>query len=701
MAPLPVLSTADTAATARRDLLQLLEGVRGKKNLVVERALAAPLGLFVKFSTLQEYGVDRVYFLENDNVDTSQRNVVFLVRGEKVKAIHSVADQIRRVRSSSQIDHEFSVFWVPRRTLVSDFILEEAGVLGEANVTEYPLYFMPLADDVLSLELDDAFSDLYLRKDPSCIYLAAKALMDMQQRHGLFPRIIGKGDNAKRLADLLIRMRSEVTAAQDLSNGGSSVLGLTPSQSIENLIIIDREVDFPTVLLTQLTYEGLIDEVFGISSNQAEVSSSIVGNPSQQQQSASSSTSPASQSLKRKIQLDASSDALYSTLRDSNFAVMKPVLQKVARRLQSSYEARHAASKTVAELRDFVAKLPGYQAEQASLKLHTNLAEEIIKYTGSDMFTRILEVQQHVVASADPATQHDNVDELIARAAPLHTLLRLVCLESCVGAGLKPSYLDAIKRTILHAYGPQHLLTLTALEKMGLLTPRAGGLASSIPAAKPGSVTNFPAARKSLGLIVEDVNEADPDDVAYVYSGYAPLSVRLVQCILQKRYVAALTKAPAGVSQAAAAAEAGVKGGVGVGGAGGGSVGWRPFEEAVRLVRGVGFDEVQTGEERAVRARQILNGHGSSTTALGGVGTGGSAATSVPTKTVVVFFLGGVCRAEVAALRFLAKKLADEGRPRRIVVATTGVVSGDRVVGAAVEGDRFGGGSGSGAGRSG
>lgn len=30
------------------------------------------------------------------------------------------------------------------------------------NILEYPLYFIPLADDLLSLELDDAFADLYL-----------------------------------------------------------------------------------------------------------------------------------------------------------------------------------------------------------------------------------------------------------------------------------------------------------------------------------------------------------------------------------------------------------------------------------------------------------------------------------------------------------------------------------------------------------
>ena len=65
--------------------------VRGKKNLVLEKALAGPLNLLVKFSTLQEYGVDKPFFLENDNVDVSQRNVVFLVRGEKATTVMKVA----------------------------------------------------------------------------------------------------------------------------------------------------------------------------------------------------------------------------------------------------------------------------------------------------------------------------------------------------------------------------------------------------------------------------------------------------------------------------------------------------------------------------------------------------------------------------------------------------------------------------------
>ena len=70
---------------------------RGKKNLVISQELAGPVGLFVKFSVLQEYGVDRVFLLENANIDSSQRNVVFLVRGEKAQQVRTVAGKFCNV----------------------------------------------------------------------------------------------------------------------------------------------------------------------------------------------------------------------------------------------------------------------------------------------------------------------------------------------------------------------------------------------------------------------------------------------------------------------------------------------------------------------------------------------------------------------------------------------------------------------------
>ncbi|WPH02440.1 Vacuolar protein sorting-associated protein 33A [Acrodontium crateriforme] len=659
------INTQDIIDKARRQLLHLLEAIRGKKNLVIERSLAGTIGLFVKFSTLQEYGVDKLFFLENHNVDSTQRNLVFLVRGENAKAIRTVAEQIRLVRSESKIDHDFSIIWVPRRTMVSNLMLEEHGVLGEANISELDLQFIPLEKDVLSLELDNSFQDLYLRKDPTSVFASAKALMLLQKQYGLFPRILGKGDNAKRLADLLQRMRSEeeVNASSDPNNAYLASFGLTPSSIVENLIIIDRETDLPTIFATQLTYEGLLDEVFGISNNQTEVDASVLGPAAPQQPQNGSTTTPVAAS-KRKVQLD-NTDKLFPSLRDANFATIGPVLNRTARRLQAESESMHKPDQSIQDLKSVVSKLPGFQSESGSVKIHTSLAEEIMKFTRSDTFRRTLEVEQNLLAGgSDASSVHGSIEDLIARAVPLETVLRLLCLESCLGNGLRQRDLEDFKRQIVQAYGYQHVLTLANLEKMGLLLPREGhrGYLNPIAGSAGQTATDWNAARRNLNLWVDEVQEADPEDIAYVFSGYAPLSVRLVQCILQKSALQpsnASSGRPGAAATSAATPDSRTSG----------TTGWKPFEDAVSRIKGATVDVVQKGADAdASHARQTLR----STVAREGP------------RVSIVFFLGGVTYAEIAALRFVSEQL-ERSSGRTLVIATTGIVSGRRAINVAVE----------------
>jgi hypothetical protein len=60
---------------------------------VIEKSLAGPLGVIVKASTLRDYGVDNFFFLENKNCDSSQRNVVFIARGESAGHAQTIAGQ--------------------------------------------------------------------------------------------------------------------------------------------------------------------------------------------------------------------------------------------------------------------------------------------------------------------------------------------------------------------------------------------------------------------------------------------------------------------------------------------------------------------------------------------------------------------------------------------------------------------------------
>ena len=71
-------------------------------------------------------------------------------------------EQISRLQRNSNIEHEFTVILVPRKNLVSRKVFEDAGVLGDISLEEFPLYFLPLEQDLLSLELNDSFGDLFL-----------------------------------------------------------------------------------------------------------------------------------------------------------------------------------------------------------------------------------------------------------------------------------------------------------------------------------------------------------------------------------------------------------------------------------------------------------------------------------------------------------------------------------------------------------
>ena len=73
-----------------------------------------------------------------------------------------ILEQIKRLQRNGKVEHEFSIFLAPRRTLVSNKIFEDAGILGDVSVEEFPLYFLPLEQDLLSMELEHSFADLFL-----------------------------------------------------------------------------------------------------------------------------------------------------------------------------------------------------------------------------------------------------------------------------------------------------------------------------------------------------------------------------------------------------------------------------------------------------------------------------------------------------------------------------------------------------------
>lgn len=165
---------------------------------------------------------------------------------------------------------------------------------------------------------------------------------------------------------------------------------------------------------------------------------------------------------------------------------------------------------------------------------------------------------------------------------------------------------EALK-LLCQTYGYEHIETLHRLEKLGLLCRRTTVAPSRSP---------FSQCRRLLRLTVDDVDEFNPNDISYVYSGYAPLSVRLVQCAMQKiKGGSFASTAPSAVSLLSYVG-GGVNGGASFIGredktniasvngradsytAPGVTVttGWRGYEEVLKLMPGKAFEITQTVE---------------------------------------------------------------------------------------------------------
>jgi vacuolar protein sorting-associated protein 33A len=186
-------------------------------------------------------------------------------------------------------------------------------------------------------------------EDPTTLHITLPALTALTQLYGPIPRITGKGNHAHRFARMFIHHLSTLPSSSSTSPGQRRAQGLLGESTIDGMVIIDRKVDMVTPLLTQLTYEGLIDECMGLKNSHVEVPQALLA-PATAPASASGSSAAQAPvapvvaggaTLTEKLKkhpLKTSTDPLLGQLRDLNFQHVGRTLSRIARRLDNDYK---------------------------------------------------------------------------------------------------------------------------------------------------------------------------------------------------------------------------------------------------------------------------------------------------------------------------------------------------------------------------
>ncbi|CAD7926745.1 unnamed protein product [Amoebophrya sp. A120] len=575
---LPSLSRCETVDLARLQQLQrvaifdLLDEFSGRKILALDESLIRALDLIVEVQDLVEHGAE-VRKLSPDPIVSDAPQMIFLVRSLSFQLAEWIAAQIQRDEQSHQMrgvaERTYVLAFVPRLSHTSVQILQEKNVYESIHfLRELPqLSMFAIDDDLLSMEMADIFGDYHLAQDPSSLYEVALALHQWETSffpQGFKPKISSVGRAAKYVTDVLCSGRLSAGsggssknaaggAAHDINQSPEGAAGSggcgylkppEPSQlgiptvidfssrtslnkrrqqagaalselkgnnnSIDQIVLIDRKTDLTSLLCSQFTYEALIDQEFGISTTKTQLPSNVVG----------TEVGVGGPNSTRAVRLG-NDDPLFRDVRYCHVSQLGPLLHKRTLKMQE-IEAEKDSIQTVQDMQGFMVKLKALTLEKPLLSAHVNLAAFLNESKGQPDFQREWKLEDAITSCSDTSGRAlTGIEEGMDSGWPLRTVLRLLCLYCEVYQGLpSTNSFEQLKRGILQVYGYEVLPLLQNLEATGLLTgPRKNATDHK---------RNWSQIKKDFSLVVDDQN-GEADAFSYAYSGYAPLSVRLIQ----------------------------------------------------------------------------------------------------------------------------------------------------------------------------
>uniref|UniRef100_A0A131Y2P4 Putative vacuolar sorting protein vps33/slp1 sec1 family n=1 Tax=Ixodes ricinus TaxID=34613 RepID=A0A131Y2P4_IXORI len=564
-------------------LINTLKSIDGAKDLVIEPDLIHPMDQVASVGRIKSQGgVDKIYKLEARGPSCPSGRCVYLVRAT-VPNVKLIADHVS-LDKQRQRHCAYHIVCIPRAVPVCEQVLESEGVLGSVQLLDLPLGLIPLDTDLFSLELPGFFPKFFLEGDCSWNFLVAQSILQLEQLCGPIAEVYGQGACAQGVLRLMKLFPSNPAKVQQ-----------TSLPRITHLFLFDRDVDYASVLLTQLTYSGLLDEFFGIKSGKVTFGKAVTGKD---------------QDVRLPVN---SSDVVFRDIRDCHFSSVFALLKDKAQHLQARYDERHGMS--IGDMKRFVAnELKSLQQQHNSLALYIGSCEAI--KSSQTNFEGQLRTEHNLLEGLEVREGTNFIEECIHRQYPALSVLRLLCLLSLTQDGIPARELRSLTQQFLHSFGAHHLCTFHGLRRLGLCQEQGGGapggpapsplgvgspaptLASKVAAAMAALPrgTRFNAITKRLNLIPADAGDnydlRSPKDPGYVFSGaYVPIACRLVEQIMQRE---------------------GIHG----------------YEDALKLLPG------PTSTFTLPQSR---------------------GASREPPGLVLVYFLGGVTFAEVSALRLLAR----------------------------------------------
>ena len=404
---------------------------------------------------------------------------------------------------------EYLIF-IPKENFDIIEYMSTNNMIPLSKIENFNVDLIPIDLDLLSLEREDNIKEIYIDKNYSSISDFANAVVKLETCFGKIKYKYIKGDLAQKFCDLVKEKEKE----NSLRLGKDEILGM---------VVFDRSVDFLTLMTTNYTCEGLIDENIGINLGRIKIKSNTL----------MAGLNPKSNAKKNEKEVN--KDIAYSlTSEKNNFFCTISCMRhfdalKYIREIRNYYQQVLSKDKTGNSIFNSEGEKNLKEISYFLTNLKDNLlqVENIINYVVEVLFEtehrRYIGKEQPLLSGGFPEDLHDYYDEFLYGKKDLDTLIKLMIIESLTQNGVQ-GY-QKLKREILNIFGFQKIFLFRDLEVLGWLKEKQSSLKNL------KNITDFSYSQiyEKFQLLNENYSPEIINDCSYVLNGYCPLSLKIIE----------------------------------------------------------------------------------------------------------------------------------------------------------------------------
>ena len=438
--------------------------------------------------------------------------IIFIIRPDRelFNVVLEIHLMLRALRPKGLTEH---LIFIPRENYDIIEYMTTNNMIGDFNIENLNIDLIPIDIDLLSLEKEDSIKEIYIDKNLSCVSDLANAVVKLETCFGKIKYKYIKGDLAQTFCDTMEEKEKE----NNLKENEDEILGM---------IVLDRSVDFITLMTTNYTCEGLIDENIGINLGRIKVNESMLTenlNPTTTTNKINNVNNN-NQQKEKIVQygLTTNINKFFCTFRCMHYLDALKYIKTYREYYQKLFTNKNSKL-SATELKNMTEELQYFMNNiKKDLIMNENLINFVIEPLIDKEHLKYIEKEQLLLAGDIPDNLHNYYDEILCEQKDLISLIKLMIIESLTQNGIQ-GY-QKLKREILNIYGFQKIFLFRDLEILGWLKEKQ--LLKNLK-----NIIDFTYSQinEKLELIKENYQPLKIEDCSYVLSGYCPISIKIIE----------------------------------------------------------------------------------------------------------------------------------------------------------------------------